>query len=345
MTSFYSRAAAMEFAIEFWDRPCRSDTQPFALGMDGGRNVPLSNFWDQRKAPSQHYEPRFVFSTLWRRDQLKAMPKPGAPAGLKPVTLLDDLTVGNKLEDCAHFLSQCLKAGGLKIREQWSVPMLLNELTAGEDSGPRPIAKTLCEKVPRAAAQRIIDAGLFEIGDMIGYFTPAAPGVEMTGFTHSGMYCGTDNTGVGHITCHTASRFIGLTPPDLPDQWFLVNPNYLFTLMHIPRASESMANIGPTLVGWWQMTQNKQTVFFYLLADGRAVRTTKAPTVAKAPTSISVHDSRGYWFDRHGKITICWRADGSLFCMDLSSGPKPKSATIDGTPASVARPGGLQLDI
>ncbi len=42
MTSFYNRAAAMEFAGEFWNRPCRSDTQPFALGMDGGRDVPLS---------------------------------------------------------------------------------------------------------------------------------------------------------------------------------------------------------------------------------------------------------------------------------------------------------------
>jgi hypothetical protein len=79
MTWFYNRAAAMEFAGEFWNRPCRSDTQPFALGMDGGRDVPLSKYWDQRKAPSKHYEPLFVFSTLFGKDQLVAKPKPGAP--------------------------------------------------------------------------------------------------------------------------------------------------------------------------------------------------------------------------------------------------------------------------
>jgi len=53
MTSFYNRAAAMEFAGEFWNRPCRSDTQPFALGMDGGRDVPLSQFWTSaRRRPN-----------------------------------------------------------------------------------------------------------------------------------------------------------------------------------------------------------------------------------------------------------------------------------------------------
>ena len=41
MSSFYDRAAAMAFAGEFWNRPCRSDTQPFALGMDGGRGRAL----------------------------------------------------------------------------------------------------------------------------------------------------------------------------------------------------------------------------------------------------------------------------------------------------------------
>jgi hypothetical protein len=344
MTSFYNRAAAMEFAGEFWDRPCRSDTQQFALGMDGGRDVPLAAFWDQSKAPSKFYEPHFVFSTLWRKDQLVAVPKPGAPANLPRVVLIDDKTDGKKLEDCAHFLSQCLKAGGLSIREQWSVPMLINELTAGEDSRPRPIAKTLCEKVSRSAAQDVIDSGLLEIGDMIGYFTPATKPGEKSGYTHSGMFCGKDDKGVAHVTCHTASRFIGLTPPDLADEWFLVNPNYLFTLLHIPRASESTAAIGPSIAGWWRVSQGGQAVFYYVWPDGRAVRTSREPDTVKAPL-VSRGDSRGYWFERHGRITICWRADGSLFTMDLLAGNKPNQVMVDGVPAIATRPGGLKLDI
>ncbi len=345
MTSFYNRAAAMEFAGEFWNRPCRSDTQPFALGMDGGRDVPLSAFWDQRKAPSKHYEPRFVYSTLWRKDQLIAMPKPGAPKDLPQVMLVDDKTDGKKLEDCAHFLSQCLKAGGLNIKEQWSVPMLINELTAGEDHRIKPTAKTLCEKVSREAVQRIIDAELLGIGDMISYLKPAAKPGEKSEYSHSGMFCGTNGNGIGSVTCHTASRFIGLTPRDLKDDWFLTNPNYSFTLLHIPRASESTAAIGASIAGWWRVAQGNQAMFYFVLADGRAVRTNRVPTDAKGPPSVGAGDSRGYWFERHGKVTICWRADGSLFTMDLLAGSKPSHVTIDGAPAVATRPGGLKLDI
>jgi hypothetical protein len=337
MTSFYNRAAAMEFAGEFWNRPCRSDTHSFALGMDGARDVPLSLFWDQRKAPSAHFEPRFVFSTLWKKDQLIAMPKAGAPANLQPVMLVDDQTVGKKLEDCAHFLSQCLKAGGLGIREQWSVPMLINELTAGEDGRARPTAKRLCEKVSRAVAQKIIDAGLLHIGDMIGYFKPATKPGEKSEYAHSAMFCGKGSNGVGSVTCHTASRFVGLTHPDLKDEWFLRNPNFSFTLLHIPRASESTATIGSGIAGWWQVTFGAKSVFYFVRADGRAVRTGKAPKDAKPPAVIGAGDSHGYWFESHGKVTICWRSDGSLVTLDAHAGANPSHVTVDGARATIAR--------
>jgi hypothetical protein len=337
MTSFYNRAKAIEFAGEFWDRPCRSDTQALALGMDGARDVPLSAFWDQKKAPSSHYEPRFVFSTLFKRDQLIAMPKADAPAHLKPVMLIDDNTTGKKLEDCAHFLSQCLKAGGLSIKEQWSVPMLINELTAGEDQRQKPTAKMLCEKVSRPAAQRVIDAGLLNVGDMIGYYKPAGTPHEKSEYAHSAMYTGKDRAGIGRVTCHTASRFVGLSPPDVTDEWFLTNPNYSFTLLHIPRASESMATIGPKIAGWWRVLHAKKTVYYFISADGRAVRTNKAPTHGDAVVFVGAGDSRGYWFERHGTVTICWRADGSLVTMDFQKGRTPSSVAIDGIEATAER--------
>jgi hypothetical protein len=337
MTSFYNRAAAMEFAGEFWDRPCRSDTHPFALGMDGARDVPLSLFWDQRKAPSKHYEPRFVFSTLFKKDQLIAVPKAGAPANLQPVMLVNDQVVGKKLEDCAHFLSQCLKAGGLGIKEQWSVNMLVNELIANEDQRTLPTAKRLCEKVSRPVAQRIIDAGLLDVGDMIGYFKPGTKPGEKSEYAHSAMYCGKNGNGVGSVTCHTASRFIGLTPPDLKDDWFLRNPNFSFTLLHIPRASESTAAVGPSIAGWWRITHGQQSTFQFLHADGRAVRARKAPTNAKPPAFVAAGDSRGYWFENHGKVTICWRADGSLVTFDARGSAAPSHLTVDGARAEIAR--------
>jgi hypothetical protein len=109
-------------------------------------------------------------------------------------------------------------------------------------------------------------------------------------------------------------------------------------LLHIPRASESTATIGPSIAGWWHVALGKQTVFFFILADGRAVRTSKAPTDAKPPAFVGAGDSRGYWFASHGKITICWRADGSLVTMDTHAGAQPSHVTIDGARASITRP-------
>ena len=57
------------------------------------------------------------------RDDLLAVPTPGA-CKLDAVLVVD----GEKLEDCAHFLSECRIAGGLRIQEQWSAPMLLMAL-------------------------------------------------------------------------------------------------------------------------------------------------------------------------------------------------------------------------
>ena len=149
---------------------------------------------------------------------------------------------------------------------------------------------------------------------MIGYFKAAQKPKEKSEYKHSAMYCGKSGNGPGSVTCHTASRFIGLTHPDLKDDWFLRDDKFSFTLLHIPRASESTANIGrrPLPVGG-TITSASQSVFYFVRANGRAVRTSKAPANAKPPAVVvGAGDSRGYWFENHGKVTICWPAYGSL---------------------------------
>jgi putative amidase-like protein len=295
----------MEFAADYWNRVCKSDNHDAALGLDSARDVPLSAVWDQHKAPAASYEPRFLYNPATDRDDLVAVPKPGATARsaspLKPIVILD----GKQLEDCAHFLSQCLKAGGLRIAEQWSVPMLLNTLRSGEDHHPTPIAKTLAEKVPRAAAQAIIDAGLLKIGDMIGYFADGH-------YTHSAMYTGVRD-GVGRVTCHTKSRFMGWTPSQVPDAWYLANPRYTFTLLHIPYSHPPP--LGATLAGWWRVTSPLRTEYYYVLPDGRAMRTTNVPKTTKAPHAPGPGDSRGYWFSDLREAKFCWRLDGCVVKM------------------------------
>lgn len=302
---FYNRAKAMEFAADFWDRPCRSDKHDMALGLDSARDVPVTAVWDQRKAPASQYELRFVFNELMNRDDLVAVPKAGATSGLPKVVIVE----GKKLEDCAHFLSQCLKAGDLRIAEQWSVPMLVSALRQGEDTSTIPFVKTLAEKVPRAAAQAVIHAGLLRIGDMIGYFTKG-------NYSHSAMYTGVYQ-GVGRVTCHTRSRFMGKTPKGGIDAWYLVNPNYLFTLLHI--AYRTPPPMGQTLAGWWTVTGTGLTEHWHLTADGRAMRTRNAPQGPKPRVAADPTDSRGYWFEEHGRLQLVWRKDGALADMRLSA--------------------------
>jgi hypothetical protein len=148
----YDAAQAVGFAEDFWNRPCRSASHPGgALGLSEAHDVSVDRFWDKKKAPPDKFELRFVYNDKKDRDDLLAVPKPGA-GKLDAVPVVD----GEKLEDCAYFLSECLIAGGLRIKEQWSVPMLLMALRES------PVPKTLAEKVSRDVAQAIIDTGLLK---------------------------------------------------------------------------------------------------------------------------------------------------------------------------------------
>src|SRR5215471_15257846 len=109
------------------------------------------------------------------------------------------------LADCAHFLSRCLTSGGAKIAER-GVRELVQALQDRSDT------KTLCERVPQAQAQKVIDTGIFKRGDMIGYYnvSPTGDFGGRPGYSHSTMYVGMpDASGVGGVTCHTVARFPG----------------------------------------------------------------------------------------------------------------------------------------
>lgn len=337
MAETYDPAKAIEFAAEFWDRPCRSDKHPLAVGLDSALDAPLSLFWDAKKHPDM--EPRFVFNQMMGRDQLMAVPKAGTKTTAQPFVILGtekDIKTGRMLEDCAHFLSQALKVGGLKIQDQWAVPLLVNVLRAGEDGTPRPRAKTLAEKASREAAQRLIDDDLLVPGDMIGYFNDG-------GYSHCAMYTG-KYKGVGRVTCHTKSRFAGKTPPGVTDDWFLVNPKYTFTLMHIPGSAEAAPTRGQAVSGWWRVVHwwsgapaGKDFEYYYLYADGRALSTFRTPQSNGAPLAPAAGDSRGYWFQIGGKIKIAWRKNGGVTVMDVPGCQATVDVIVDGLFRSYAR--------
>jgi len=327
---FYDRAAAVSFALEFWNRPCLSNSHKAALGLDGEHDVSLDRVWKPSAAQAAVYEPLFVFNPGTGQDDLVAMPKEGAKApegsDLPPIPILDGKVPGMDLEDCAHFLSRCLIAGGVAIKEQWSVPMLLIALRDSEDSSPMPTAKTLAEKVPREAAQRVIDAGLLHIGDMIGYFANG-------GFQHSAMFTGVRD-GIGRVTCHTKSRFMGHTPAGVSDAWHLDNSSFTFTLMHIPYRHAPL--LASAMAGWWRIEGPSGAEFFSVSADGRAVRTTSAPKSTKPLSFPAAGDIRGYWFSDQQQAQFCWRNDGRIVRLTLDSAMTSASVVFDGFGAGTA---------
>lgn len=76
------------------------------------------------------------------------------------------------LADCAHFLSSCLKAGGIEIKTDFVpyVNSFLRNLS---------FTKAVGDELSREAAQRIIDKGRMFAGDVILYVAP--PGGELGG--------------------------------------------------------------------------------------------------------------------------------------------------------------------
>jgi hypothetical protein len=300
----YDAAKALSFAEDFWNRPCLSANHPEgALGLSEARDVSVDRFWDKKKAPPDQFELRFVFNAKTDRDDLVAVAKPGANK-LDAVLVVE----GEKLEDCAHFLSECLIAGGLRIQEQWSVPMLLMALHES------PVPKTLAEKVSREVAQAIIDTGLIKPGDMIGYFADG-------GFQHSAMFTGKlktpDGLDEGHVTCHTKSRFMGKTPQGVTDKWFLSNPDYQFKLVHVPDEAETHRSpLADKLAGWWKVEQKSTTFFLFVATNGTAVRTATAPKNELAP-SIGRSDSTGYWFASAIEAKFCFGTDGSVMTIKV----------------------------
>jgi len=210
------------------------------------------------------------------------------------------------IADCAHFLSRCISAGGVKMNER-GVPSLVNTLQS------LPNTKTLCEKVVKEAGQRVIDSGVFKPGDMVGYFNidPAGDYGGAKQYSHSAMYAGkiggkTD----GGITCHTICRFPGRSWVE--DSWWLKPPgHYTYTLIHFSDDDPTPDPVkAAALPGWWQLDYAGRTEY-YLMRSGSVTYTKKAPTTGQ--TTVHLPEGTAYWFMApNGEITFTWRKSGTV---------------------------------
>lgn len=304
----YDRNGAVTYAGNFWNIP--ADDGLFwlsnqAVKIDEVRlhNVLRAPYW--QKAPvAEGWQPMFADDG-----------NHGEKAVFRRVNkgVVEEILINpwEGIADCAHFLSRCLTAGGLKIGEI-SVPDMIAKL---KDRHLHP-TKVLCEQVPTEAGQRVIDSGIFKPGDMIGYFNidPHGDYGGKKQYTHSTMYVGkiggkTD----GGVACHTICRYPGRTQAGVEDSWWLYPPKKkVYTLIHVasddppPNAARAQA-----LVGWWRLDYAGKTEYYLVQKDGTAQYTLKAPH--KGQTQATAPAGSAYWFmDPGGAITFIWRKTGTV---------------------------------
>jgi hypothetical protein len=225
------------------------------------------------------------------------------------------------LADCAHYLSKCLQAAGLKGFMQRGVAGLVSALRARSDT------KTLAEKVDKDKGQRVLDTGVFKPGDMIGYWHQDG---KASRYGHSTMYVGGDR-----ITCHTLSRF---KEKYNDDHWFLTeDKDWLFTLIHFS-TDDPAVGTGAQLVGWWEVTVGPDTSYYCFLSKG-VVRSTKTtPKNLQADLSAASAKETGYWFDQGAHAALCWTKAGRVEHWDFGpSLPAQVKGTVDDTFALTAK--------
>lgn len=304
----YSRSAAIAYAQQFWNRPC--DDGVFWLT---DREVSIDHKRRELSAPAKDGWQPFFISDGHGAEQA-VFQKPGAP----------DIFIQGwaGLADCAHFLSKCLQAGGIRVFEL-SVPKLVHDLQVRSDT------KTLAEKVSQDRGQRIIDSGFLKSGDMIGYFNVSPTG-DYGGaqeYSHSTMYVGKLNSAdPGRITCHTICRFAGLSFTN--DEWYL-HPGYVYTFIHFssddPMPAAAIAN---TLAGWWKVDYSGRTEYYFIHKDGRAHYVNRRP-VANRP--IQMGEGSAYWYAELGKVSFLWRKTGTIDVWSPGATPNDYRIVVNGS--------------
>lgn len=299
----FARADAVKYADKFWNIPADDgvfwlSNQSVNVNQVRLHNVIPTPFW--KKAPAgDGWNPSFVDDgaggekAVFRR----------AVSGTMEEILINPW---DGIADCAHFLSRCLTAGGLRISEL-GVPSLVSKLQGLANT------KTLCERVTTDAGQRVVDSGVFKPGDMVGYFNidPKGDYGGAKQYSHSAMYVGKiGGTTDGGITCHTICRFPGRSWVE--DSWWLKAPgHYTYTLIHfadddpLPDPVKTAA-----LTGWWQLDYSGRTEY-YLVQAGSATYTKRAPT--RGQTVVHIPEGTAYWFMApNGEITFTWRKTGTV---------------------------------
>jgi len=297
-----NRNDAMDYAKKFWNK--LTDDDKFAHHNDGIVNVTHARL--KMKAPKNEWEGVFVSDGKNGEKGVFRSIKDGTT---KP----DPFVEWNMLDDCTHYVSRCLKAGGVTVTETGRANELAVQMIQSTET------KALAIMCSQADGQKIIDTGVFKEGDFVAYANAKG------NYTHTAMFVGRrrgTSGDPGGITCHTVCRFQGLTKAwngADDDNWFL-GGDHTYTLVHFADddARVSAATLG-WLKGWWKAGNE----FYYIGTDGRAYSTRIKPH--RAQQVLAASPTAGYCFEGNSDVLFIWRLPGGGVRIERWTAPSGKN--------------------
>jgi hypothetical protein len=302
----YDREAARKEAQTHWNIPCRD-------GLISRIGAPPLNVEQERKRLGLGSDWHAQFFWNFSSGGTVELEAACFVRGSDPPVMFQGWA---GLGDCAHFMSKCLQAGGLKDASTDFVPALEVYLRGLS------ITKTLAEKVSAERGERIIKTNisggpLFKKGDVILYYDPTGTKIQGYGpiYHHSALYVGYVSNGgnlEGSVSCHTRSRFL--------EPWLIfgANDTDLYTLIHFSEDDPVDASLTSMLEGWWQVTWRGNTYFYNYQRNGRVSYGSRKP--ASTSQKLLSPEGTGYWFYAGGRShVICWTKSGSVEEFTLTS--------------------------
>jgi len=278
----YDRSKAIDYARTYWTIPCKDGL----LGTEHARPS-IDQLRHNLHAPASEW--RALFARDGTGTERGVFRKQGED---------DKIFQGwDGLDDCAHYVSQCFRAGGLGIDTQWGARELKESMQRV------PNTKTLIEKATVKAGQRIVDAGLIKEADAIIYYNADPSEGTPVGYHHSAMYVGD-----GGITCHSVCRYKSLGDSS-DDEWHLnAGQIYKYTFIHFSDDDSASSIVKKALAGWWKVQYARQTAYYVVLSNGSA---RKSQTPPRKSTDQPPNAPSAYWSQKLNSVKFAWK-DGDL---------------------------------
>jgi hypothetical protein len=295
----FNRDDAVSYAADHWNTVCDDELIYLYGGTINTRlkkrelRLPDPDSWDVVFLPDPS-SPRTKEQAFFYRPTDGDAPTPATRDQFELVKFHED----KGLADCAHYLSKCLQAGGLKGFLHPGVPDLVSSLRGLSHT------KTLGNLIPGPNAQQVINTGIFQPGDVIAYYLKVPHNAnEGTGYSHSTMYVG-DN----RITCHTLARFREQYNNSF---WPLVSKedalHWRYTLIHFADDDPpSVSGLTGLIEGWWEVDAGPEERFYSFQSNGVVRFTPHRPANTKHALAKGAAKESGYWYDLGVSLLIFW---------------------------------------